>query len=206
MRSFLIIILFFSISILSAQKLVKKSVLNDNISLININTENCFKVALETGKSNDILVEAKIEGEYQNDLSLRINEKGTSVFIDAGFNPNFKNPNDKLSAHKVISISLKITIPEHQNVHLYGKSSNVTVGGTYKNLNIVLSDGLCRLNHIKGKTVAKTQSGNIYLNSNEVLVTAESKYGEVNIGKTTKGNNIFDLSSITGNIQVIDTK
>ena len=180
--------------------------LNDNISLININTENCFEVVLETGKGNDIFVEAKIEGEYQNDLSVLINEKGSSVFISAGFNPDFKNPNDKLSAHKFVSISLRITLPQYQNVRLYGKSSNLNASGNYENLNITLSDGFCRLSSIKGNTTAKTLSGNIYLNSDKILVKAKSKYGQVKIGKSTKGNNIFDLSSTTGNILVSETK
>lgn len=206
MRFLPAVVLLCFTSFLTAQKLVKKSVLNDDTSLININTENCFKVVLQTGKSNDILVEAKIEGEYQNDLSVLISEKGSSIFIGTDFNPDFKNPNDKLSAHKVVSISLKITLPQYQNVRLYGKSSNVNAVGIYETLNIILSDGFCRLNKVKGNTTVKTLSGNIYLNSNKIIVKAASKYGQVKIGKSTKGNNIFNLSSTTGNILVSETK
>ena len=82
-----------------------------------MNAANCFKVEFHTGDGNEINIEAEIEGEYSQDLDLKVNTNGTTVLIEAGFAPSFENPNDKLSAHKVVSILLKITIPYFKKLY-----------------------------------------------------------------------------------------
>ena len=179
MKYTLYIILLFSFGFLNAQKIVEKTVLNDHISLINIDTENCYKVTLETGNTEDVVVSANIEGEYKKDLVLEIKEEAASIFITTGFSPTFTSPNDKLSAHKVISISLHIIVPQYKNVKLYGKSSNITASGNYKNLNITLLDGYCMLQNISEAITASTQSGNIIVKGNNAIVKASTKYGKI---------------------------
>ncbi len=185
---------------------MKKSLLNTSISLININAENCFQISLETTNTNQIIVSATIDGEYQKDLALQIKEEGPTVFVSAGFNPNFKNPNDKLSAHKVVSISLHIKLPANKNINLYGKSSNINVTGNYKQLDVSLYDGFCKLRNIGGIITVKTQNGNIFLENKNATIKATSKYGEIYNTKIPKGKGIFNLLTITGNIHITKTK
>tara|TARA_R110002049_G_scaffold264645_5_gene440757 strand:+ start:4272 stop:4892 length:621 start_codon:yes stop_codon:yes gene_type:complete len=206
MRFFLFLLAIITINFLSAQKIVKKSFANNHISLININSENCYEVTLETSKVNEISVSATINGEYQKNLSVQIKEEESTLFVSAGFNPNFINPNDKLSAHKVISISLHIVIPPHKNVKLYGKSSNVNASGSFKNLDISLSDGFCKLKNIGDAVFTTTQSGSIFLENSAATVTATTKYGKIYDADIPKGNSVFLLSSITGNIHISKTK
>ncbi|ADY28901.1 MULTISPECIES: DUF4097 family beta strand repeat-containing protein [Cellulophaga] len=206
MKTTLYILLLISFGFLNAQKVVEKTVLNDHISLINIDTENCYQVTLETGKNEDVIVSANIEGEYKKDLVLEIKEEAASIFITTGFSPTFSNPNDKLSAHKVISISLHIIVPQYKNVKLYGKSSNIIASGNYKNLNITLLDGYCALQNITETITATTQSGNILVKSNNAVVKAATKYGKIHQDKLAKGNTNFNLSSITGDIHISKTK
>ncbi|MCL5246318.1 DUF4097 family beta strand repeat-containing protein [Cellulophaga sp. 20_2_10] len=206
MKSFIITLVAFSFNFLVAQKIVEKSVLNDHISLININTENCYEVTIETTNTNDVTVSATIDGEYQKDLLLEIKEEASSIFISTGFSPTFTNPNDKLSAHKVISISLHIVLPNYKNVRMYGKSSNITASGKYNNIDISLSDGYCVLKSIEETVAVTTQSGNITVESNNANITAKSKYGAIVAEKLTKGDIIFNLSTITGNIHISKTK
>ncbi|MGJ8733040.1 MAG: hypothetical protein ACSHW4_07835 [Cellulophaga sp.] len=206
MKLTLLTFLFASINLLSAQKIVEKTVVNDHISLININTENCYQVTLETANTEEVTVSANIDGEYKKDLLLEIKEDAASIFITTGFSPTFISPNDKLSAHKVISISLHIILPAYKNVKLYGKSSNVIATGDYKNLNITLSDGFCSLEKITETISATTQSGNILVNSNYATVKASSKYGKIYTDNLAKGNTNFNLSSITGDIHITKTK
>ena len=143
-------ILLLSFSFLNAQKIVKKSILNNTISSIQINSHNCFKVNISTATVNEITVEAEIEGEYTKDLLLTAKEEGNTLVVGASLQPNFINPNDKLSIHKIISISLNIILPKYKKVQLYGSSSNVFVAGEYRNLKITLRDGLCVLKNVGG--------------------------------------------------------
>jgi len=201
-RGCYILFFFLAIGFLHAQKLVKKSLINPNISFFRIDTNYCFEIEVYTSNTNEIVVEALIDGEYRKDLILKIMEEGSSVIVSTGFQPSFVHPNDKLSAHKVVSIALKINLPELRNVHVYGTSSNVTVTGLFTNLKVVLNDGRCTLNQVAENVNVTTQSGDITLNSTSGEIKAVTKYGKIYRERIPKSNNRFTLSTISGNINL----
>lgn len=110
--------------------------------------------------------------------------------ISADFQPLFINPNDKLSAHKVVSIALEISVPEYKNVDVFGTNTNLYAKGIYEDLNITLSDGRCNLENVSESVEVTTQKGDILLAAPSGNITAESVYGKV------KGNNPLWLQSI----------
>ncbi len=187
---------------LSAQKVLKKVVLDTNISLVQIDANNCFEINLETTNGHELVVEATIDGEYKKDLLLTMKEDGTTLHIGGGFQQNFINPNDKLSAHKVISIALRITLPKNKNVAIYGTSCNLMVKGAYKKLDVSLNDGSCDLYSIVGAVVVHTQSGDITANSAAATINSASKYGAIESENIPVGDNQYDLSTVTGDIHL----
>lgn len=201
----LIICYFLFCNLASAQKIVKKSIVSPNTSLIQIDATRCFQLFLENSDSDEIWVEAVIDGEYRKDLSVNIKEEGTTIIISAGFQPSFVNPNDKLSAHKVVSISLYIRVPMYNDVSINGTSSNVTLNGVYKDVHITLNDGRCILNNISENAHVLTQSGDIEVTSSKALIKAKTKYGKIFEEPIPIGNNQFDLVSVTGNITIMKT-
>lgn len=186
----------------TAQKLVKKAVLNPKTQFVQIIGDNCFHIRVDTHPGELVEVRASIEGEYAKDLAVRIEDQGQHLMISAGFLPNFILPNDKLSAHKVISIALQITIPEHLMTSIYGSTTNVTASGNYKLLNISLLDGSCTLGKISGDITVKTQKGEIKAFDAQGDVTLKSDYGEVFKGNIPEGHQTYSLHSIEGNIEV----
>ena len=140
MKGFIISCLLLCFFAVNAQKKVYKSVLDDHIELIQVDATNCFIVEVETSNDNQITVQTEIEGEYSQDLGIEVFTNGNTLLIDAGFNPNFKNPNDKLSAHKVISIAIKIIMPIQKKLEVFGTNARVVLEGAYKEVNISLSD------------------------------------------------------------------
>ncbi len=190
----------------SAQKLIKKSVLDDNVQQIQIDANNCFEVDLSTHKSNNIVIEAQIDGEYSQDLDLKVLENGNTVMVSAGFQANFKHPNDKLSAHKVISIALTIVLPEWKHVLVYGSNTRVIGKGVYENLDISLADGSCNLVDVSQNVSVRTQSGDISVSSTAATVTMNNKYGEVSSNPIPNGRNQFNLNTVTGNIYLNKTE
>ena len=126
---------------LFGQKQVTKTLLNHNIKSINIDGSLAYEVELLTDDSQEVSVEALMEGEYGSDLMVLFKESGTTLFIETQFGPNFKMPNDKLSAHKVVSVRVKITLPEYQNVFLSGGSCQVITSGVFRELGLVESEG-----------------------------------------------------------------
>ncbi len=189
-----------------AQKQLTKTVLEPSITLVHIDASNCFEVHLETGNTEHIQVEAQLEGEYSKDLNLEVYEKGSTLMIGAGFKSSFVNPNDKLSAHKVISIALRVRLPKWKNVQIFGTNSRIIATGDYSNLKIILADGSCELRQVSQNTNVKTHSGNILLEAKSGKIDAYSKYGTINKKTIPNGDDQYSLSSVTGNIQLNKTE
>ncbi len=202
---FVCCLLLLSLS-LKGQKNLYRTIGANDISLVQVNAANCFKVEFHTGDGNEINIEAEIEGEYSQDLDLKVNTNGTTVLIEAGFAPSFENPNDKLSAHKVVSILLKITIPYFKKLEVYGTNSRVILEGKYKELDVSLSDGECELHNIVGNANVKTQSGSIRVFARSAQINANSKYGIVSFNPIPEGLFIYKLQTVTGNIELSKTE
>ncbi len=201
MRPVGIILFFFMyLHIANAQKVVNKTIVNSTISFIQIDASNCFEITLETIDTNEMVIEATIDGEYENDLLSIVKEEGSTVLVNTGFQPNFRSPNDKLSAHKVVSIALKVKLPKDKNVNVYGSSCNVTATGVYERLKVSLNDGGCNLYNVYRFAEINTQSGDIHVRSAMATIDGKSKYGLVESDEIPTGNDYFKLNTITGNI------
>lgn len=206
MRVFSFAIILFIAFGATAQKRVKKVVLDQSIKAIQIDATNCYVIMLHTSKDNTVEVDARMDGEYSDDLELTMTETGNTLVLGAGFQPIFINPNDKLSAHKVVSIALDIVVPMWKNVEVYGTNARVVVYGDYNNLDVVLSDGTCVLNNVSQNVEVKTQSGNIVVNADKAEIIARTKYGELSNNPISGGLNRYTLHSVTGNIELHKTE
>ncbi|MBT8300154.1 MAG: hypothetical protein HKP42_05395 [Maribacter sp.] len=205
-RGIIVFILLIFFGILNAQKVVKKSVLNPDTSAIFIDAEDCFKVEVTTTHSKEIVVEALIDGEYKNELLLAIKEEDSSLLISPDFQPSYIKPGDKLSAHKVVSISLRVQLPENMKVSLFGTNTNVYFHGRYKDLQVTLDDGICYFQGIKGKAHALTRSGDIYVYSKGATIETKNSFGNTELGNIPGGKDYFNLVTTTGNIYLKKTE
>ncbi|GLU43426.1 hypothetical protein Musp01_10500 [Muricauda sp. NBRC 101325] len=191
---------------LYGQKLVRKAFLDPRTETIQIDAEYCYRIDVSTSKDEEVHVSASMEGEYADDLLISIEEKGTTAMVSADFQPLFVNPNDKLSAHKVVSIALEVQVPEYKNVQIFGTNSNVYAQGNYNKLNITLADGICALENVSENVEVTTQEGDITLIAPSGDIIAKSNYGKVETNSIPKGNNQFILRSVEGNIYLKKTK
>ena len=198
------IFLIFTLSggFLFGQKQVTKTLLNPQIQAINIDGSLAYEVELLTEGTQEVSVEARMEGEYGSDLMVLFKESGTTLFIETRFGPNFKMPNDKLGAHKVVSVSLKIILPERQNVFLSGVSCQVMTSGVFRDLGIVFNDGGCELSHRANNTEVTTGSAPITAHLKSGVVDVQSKYGTVLMEPIPLGNHHMKLYSTRGDIAV----
>jgi len=206
MKKIILAVLLVVVNFLNAQKVIKKSISATNVSLFQIDLTNCFKLSLETSHKEVIEVEATLDGEYRKDLLLNVVEEGNTIWVNTNFQPDFVNPNDKLSAHKVISIALKIKLPKYKSVEVTGGSCNAIITGKYKNISVALSDGTCILDKVSENVFVSTKSGDIKVVNSIATIDATSKYGTVYKETIPKGNTHFKLMSITGNIYLNKTE
>ena len=170
------------------------------MSWVHVDTEHCFELALGNSDSDEVIVQAHIDGEYSEDLLIEMEEDGTTLSIRPDFRAEFQHPNDKLSAHKVISIHLIVLVPEYTNVKVYGNHTLVQASGIFSAMEFTLDDGHCAMK-IEAETLeATTHSGDIHLESKGAQIDAETRYGTVQGGPIPKGNGSITLRSTSGNI------
>ncbi|MEM9866797.1 MAG: hypothetical protein AAF765_03835 [Bacteroidota bacterium] len=206
MKRLLACVAVLSVGVGRCQKVLKKTFVDSHISTILIDTKNCYEVILQTSPSHELQVDATMEGEYSKDLLVELEKDGKSVWVSTGFQPNFVFPNDKLSAHKVISIALRVRVPEYKKVQVFGTNSQVSVEGKYSDLNITLSDGDCRLYGVGEDVEVVTQKGDVWVNTTSGVFKAMSDYGKVHKTHLPLGNNHYNIQSKEGNIYLNKTK
>ncbi|MBT8311711.1 MAG: DUF4097 family beta strand repeat protein, partial [Flavobacteriaceae bacterium] len=168
--------------------------------------DKCYLAEISAYEGEAVIVEARMDGEYAEALSINITEAGKTLWIGTAFNPDFVFPNDKLSAHKVVSISLSIRIPAYRDVQVFGSSCNVMLSGAFNEVDVVLNDGSCTLDQVARNVKVNTQSGHIRLNSLQGAVKAISHYGRVLQEEIPQGEKRYDLETVSGDITLQRTR
>ena len=189
-----------------AQKRVVKSLVNPRTTWVHIDSEQCYQLQLRNSDSNEVSVEAKLDGEYSEDLLISMEEDGNTLVITPGFRPNFKHPNDKLSAHKVVSVSLVVAIPKYTNFRIWGTHTEVSAEGVFTKGKISLDDGRCNVQAEAEELEVITQSGDILYSSSGAILKAESKFGTVGGDTIAHGNGMVTLQTISGDIQLVQVE
>lgn len=201
-RVFFFIVVCCFPSVALAQKQVQKSIDAQSIDFIQVDAGQCFEVVLTTEDTNTIAVKAQLEGEYSAGIDVNFRQDGSTLFVSTEFGTTFNLPNDKLSAHKVVSVSLHITVPNYKKVVVQGETTHVTAQGDYEYLGVVLSDGSCELRQVTSAASVKTHSGNISVVASDGEVTASSSYGSIDSAPFPSSTNTYKLSTVTGRIQL----
>ena len=198
-----IIVLFIGTYSAFGQRIIEKSLEVKNGRFFYIDAKQAYKAILGTEDSERLEIKAIADGEYQEDIVLKVKETGSDLNISTDFSPDYQKKNDKLSAHKSLSVSLRISLPQNSQVYFKGSSTNLVASGNYKTLNVELEEGNCSLNQLKGLIRIVNNNGDIALEAREGTVDAASKYGQVKKEQLATGNSSYFLRSDQGNISVI---
>ncbi|MFM1878703.1 MAG: hypothetical protein RLZZ241_1569 [Bacteroidota bacterium] len=193
---------FFGLSLLHAQKHVEKTYLDETVRAVIISGEQCFEILLETSDSQDVAVAAYMEGEYQNEVFIQMETLGNTLRIGTDYAPSFEQPNDKLSAHKVLSVKLHIVLPQELKVGLVAGDCQVFTKGQFRELDIAIAGGGCTLKHHADKTQVNTISGFIEADITSGKVNTHSGFGAITSDSIASGYAVYNLKSIRGNIRV----
>ncbi len=196
----------FAMQTVFGQKTVSKSYPIAFDTLIQIDTDKCYQAEISAYDGETVIVETRMDGEYAEALSVNITENGNTLWIGTDFNPEFTLPNDKLGAHKVVSVSLNVRIPAHRDIQVFGTSCNVVLSGEFNAVDVVLNDGSCTLNQVARHVKVNTQSGHIRLNSLRGEIKALSHYGQILQEEIPQGEKDFDLETVSGDITLQRTK
>ncbi len=201
------IVFFLTVSFSFAQKAVDMVVFADGVSLIDVNAENIFSVTITTHTSDEVFITTLMDGEYQNEFVNTVKEDGTTLYLGVENRPLFDKPNDKLSAHKVVAISLNIVVPEYKEVRIHGSYTKIEASGKYAVMEATTGNETIVLDNISGNLIkARTRKGAIIVTRAAGIIKAVSKYGQIYQGTLKNGITKFELNSLNGDIYVNKTE
>ncbi|MBU2940902.1 hypothetical protein KO494_15235 [Lacinutrix sp. C3R15] len=200
MKNLFYIFIFCFSSVIEAQNISEKTFLSKDISTININGENVFKITVEAKPVSEITVSSRVEGENNENVVIVTENSNNNLYIAARKQPLFKDANDKLSAHKVISIEITLVVPENLQVFLNAYNALVVVQGHYKKVRVNAAAGNCFFNAFYGDAKIYTRGGNIALQTNNATIVASSKNGTIKKEEIDTGANQIVIKTINGNI------
>lgn len=202
MKNTLTILLFLISYVVCAQKSTEKLWDADAIQSVKINGDNIFKIKVNNNVSNTISLQVKIEGEHADQLVVFDSITDNKLVISSSFQPLFVKDNDKLSAHKVISVEYILTVPNHIALDIKSNVGSVQINGSYPSVFIELNQGNCSLKQFYGDASVNTIDGNINIETNNATVEAFTKTGSKTISESKYGQHAISCHTINGNIIV----
>lgn len=206
MRHVLYILIFFFGFQIQAQKTTNKSFSSKGISTLVIDGSSVFKMTIEATKTKSISIQSIVEGEHNEQVVLLTEIKNKQLHISSVYQPLFVDNNDKLSAHKLISVEFKIRIPEHLKVFISSNIASVFMSGIFNQVTTELTNGSFNADNFQGNLLVNTIHGDIHLETNQATVEVSSKHGIINQNPLEEGKQQISLNSINGNITVTKTE
>ena len=202
-RKAVLLILICTVAYSYGQRVLNKSLVNKDARFFYLDAGPAYRIQLETNTDHKIDVRAVVEGEYSQEMLIDLREDGSNVYISPAFSPEFQPQNDKLSAHKVVSVSLNISLPEGMSLSVKGIQSDISVRGKFQSLSVYLKDGRCNLHELLGIVNISTVSAAISVSAKNGVVRAQSDSGVVEIEQLPLGDAEYNLRSDSGNIKVL---
>lgn len=189
---------------LKAQKTVQKQWNTAAIDTLWIDSDVVYKVQISSATEETIDLITSIEGEYYESVVVHSRILGRTLKVDTGFSPFFSPKNDKLAAHKVLSIEMTLRVPSNLAVVVRSKTASVYVEGNLSFLETILGEGQCDLSQFIGNAQLKSVSGDITVAAlPNVGGRAFSKGGKVQNDLSLEGAYFIEAESVRGSVRLL---
>lgn len=208
MRSFLFVFLIFAIATSGlAQKSIVKDIDATSLELLQVDVDNIYRLEVKTTDSDRFRAYMNTEGEFATQMVLNLLENGGSWNLNVGFAPGFTPADDKLGAHKVVSVDLSLEIPKGKYLKVSGRCLTVKLSGMYTDVEVRLEAGNLNARNFKASGLLATKDGDIKVYGQEdVAVRVEGTPDKlINELKAPAANNLTVMTN-SGSIKVRKAK
>ncbi|MDT0642059.1 hypothetical protein RM553_04360 [Zunongwangia sp. F363] len=199
-------LVFFGLLSVQAQKDVARIVDASEVEIIEIDSDEVFKMNIKTSETSEIKITTHSEGEYFNNIFLKSEINGRKLVLTSEYPEAYTGGFDKLSAHKVFSLEVTLEIPENMQLLITSNIASVTAEGDFEDFEANLKQGYCTLIEFSGNATINTFEGDILVKTDFAKVKADTRTGSLNIANLARGTNLLKLTSINGDISVQKTK
>lgn len=183
LKYYYILSMFLITTTVLAQKKMEKIVAANNVEKLIIDGTHFSEINIRSQKTQDITMVANVNGETFENVLLKTNLDDGHFSIAAGYTPFFKKHDDKLAAHKVLSLELDIYVPEHIDIDVVAVHTNISFQGIFGIVNTQLATGNCFLDKFQG-------AGDIVCKKGAVSGTVDSRVLIANMLKKQKPHSI----------------
>lgn len=190
------------------QKDLSRTYLAEGIENITIDGNGVHSLKIVTSSAEQISVNVHLEGETSEEIVIKEQLENNQLALGFGSWPLAKKYNDKLSAHKIVSVTVTLSIPQHLFVSITSNTAAVFAEGTFEFLYVDIEDKSCVLQNFNGNADIKTNKGTItvLVENKNTSAKAITTYGTLEnaLGK----NGIFTIyaESVHGNITLQQTQ
>lgn len=189
-----------------AQKQQEIRIEADALEGINIASDEISEIEITTSTENTVKISSGVQGETYQSMLINTSVEDGYLNITSGRTPFYKAIDDKLAAHKVLSVVLKLTIPKNLKLRITNTLASVNLTGTFESINLNLGQGDCNLNDFLGNGTVNTRSGSITVRTQKTKIEANSRHGSVTVEDAPIETHRLELKSLTGSISVTQSE
>lgn len=205
-KNIFLVFLFLAGGILYAQKETTEVLDAEGLKVLNISTDEVFRIDIVSAPVEHVKIKTRTEGEYFNNILIETSVTGNELRIFTKYPERLTGGFDKLSAHKVFSMKIELEIPEGMEVIVSSNIASLIATGNYESVHAGLKQGYCNLLDFSGKANINTYGGDILVETKSGIIEANSRHGVVTVPDFLPGRNPIKLTSIDGDITVRKTK
>ncbi|WP_432412090.1 hypothetical protein [Rasiella sp. SM2506] len=190
------------------QKELSRTYFAEGIENISIDANGVHSLNVVAAKVEEISVSVHLEGETSEEIVIKEQLENNQLALGFSSWPLAKTYNDKLSAHKIISVAVTLSIPEHLFVSITSNTTAVFAEGTFKSLSVDIEDEICVLQDFNGDATLKTNRGTILVlvQNKSTSAKATTTYGTLENTLSKYGIFTIYAESVHGNISLQQTQ
>ncbi|MEL6810049.1 MAG: hypothetical protein AAFP76_01800 [Bacteroidota bacterium] len=202
-----IFLFLFIIQLGYSQKITEKSWDSGEIQKLWIESNVVSMIRIISEDTTLISLTARMEGEYSEQVLVTTREENGTLSLQTDFTPFFKQPNDKLAAHKVFSVEFDLVIPKDLEVVISSEGASLETSGEIRSIKVVLAKGNCSFKDFLGNAEVFTEAGNIEVFAqDQVKGIAESQNGTVKNDLLSTAKYMVEARSVNGDIRLLKSQ
>ena len=151
--------------LLSLPALAQKSTVKEAdagiLQVLQIDVDNIYRLDVKTTNGDTFKASMNTEGEFSTEMVLNLIENGSTWLLNVGFAPGFEPNDDKLGAHKIVSVDLTLEIPQGKYLMVSGRCLRVSLDGVYDKTEVILDAGNIAARNFKASGILSTNEGSI---------------------------------------------
>ena len=142
---------------------------SDNFDFVFLKLDFISHITINESISNSIYINYKQEGEFKENILLKVTHDNRELCIQEISSPMLKSYNDKLGVHKTVANTIDLLVPIDFKTIIKVNSCNINIKAPFSDINIEIEEG-----------DIKSISANIFCVNPDIELLVSSKNGFVN--------------------------